>query len=148
MSKADQQWAGAFASTFARMPGPNPFRTTVEAIGDQVSLRVATGDATHRGEVAFFRLDQGVIEDAAPQRVIADAEGLAVTLERDPATPPAAALNGVLVFTDSAVAAGGATTAILIAPPVERPPASAFAGGGVGAALLLPFAVGGIVNLI
>ncbi len=48
----------------------------------------------------------------APQRVIADAEGLMVTLERDRAKPAAAALNGVLVFTDSAVAAGGATTAI------------------------------------
>jgi len=148
MSKADQQWAGAFASTFARMPGPNPFRTTVEAIGDQFSLRVATGDATHLREVAFFPLDQGVIDDAAPQRVIADAEGLAVTLERDPATPPAAALNGVLVFTDSAVAAGGATTAILIAAPVERPPVSAFAGVGVVVALLLAFAGGIILNLM
>ena len=148
MSEADQQWAGVFASTFARMPGPNPFRTTVKAIGDQFSLRVVTGDATHLREVAFFPLDHGVIDDAAPQRVIADAESLTVTLERDSATPPATALNGVLVFTDSAVAAGGATTAILIAAPVDWPPVSAFAGAGIVAALLLAFAGGIILNLM
>src|SRR5260370_37858154 len=122
MSKADRQWAGGFAPRFARMPAPNPFHTTVKAIGDQFALRVATGDATHLREVAFFPLDQGVIDDAAPQRVIADAEGLAVTLERDLATPPAAALNGVLVFTDSAVAAGGAATTLPMAALLVRPP--------------------------
>src|SRR5262249_30590904 len=47
----------------------------------------------------------GIILNLMPQRVIADAESLTVTLERDSATPPATALNGVLVFTDSAVAA-------------------------------------------
>lgn len=148
MSEADQQWAGAFASAFARMPGPNPFRTTVEAIGDQFSLRVATGDATHLREVAFFPLDQGVIDDEAPQRVVADAEGLTVTLERDSAKPATAALNGVLVFTDSAVEAGGATTAIQIAAPVDRPAVSGFAGLGIVAALLLAFAGGIILNLM
>lgn len=147
-SEADQQWAGAFASTFARMPRPNPFRTTVQTMGDQFSLRVATGDATHLRDVAFFPLDQGVIDDEAPQRLIADAEGLTVTLERDNARPPAAALNGVLIFTDSAAAAGEATTAIQIAAPIDRLPVSASAGVGVVAALLLAFAGGIILNLM
>jgi len=148
MAEADQRWAGSFASTFARMPAPNPFHATVEAIGDQFSLRIATGDATHLREVEFFPLDQGVIDDEAPQRVIANAEGLTVMLERDRAKPPAAALNGVLVFADSSVAAGGATTAIQIVEPVDRAPAGAFAGLGIFAALLLAFAGGIILNLM
>jgi thiol:disulfide interchange protein DsbD len=147
-SEADPQWAGAFAFTFARMPAPNPFRTTVDAIGERLSLRVETGDATHLREVAFFPLEQGLIDDAAPQRVAADADGLTVSLERDRAKPVAAALNGVLVFTDSPDTADAATTAILISTPVDRPPASAFPEIGVVAALLLAFAGGIILNLM
>jgi thiol:disulfide interchange protein len=147
-SEADQQWAGVFASTFARMPAPNPFRTTVEAIGERLSLRVETGDATHLRKVTFFPLERGVIDDAAPQRVATDAQGLTVSLERDRAKPEATALNGVLIFTDSPVGADAATTAILISAPVDRPPASAFPEIGVVAALLLAFAGGVILNLM
>jgi thiol:disulfide interchange protein len=145
---ADRQWADAFATTLARIPAPNPFRTSVEIIGDQFSLHVATGDATHLRDVAFFPLDQDVIDDAAPQRVIAEVEGLTVTVERDTTKPPAAALNGVLVFTDSAVEPGGATRAILIAAPIDRRANGAFPGPGIIVALLLAFAGGIVLNLM
>jgi thiol:disulfide interchange protein len=147
--EADRQWAAAFATTLARIPAPSPFRTTVETIRDQFSLHVATGDATHLRDVAFFPLDQGVIDDAAPQRVIADAAGLTVTMERDATKPAAAAaLNGVLVFRDAAVEAGGATRAILITAPIDRPRAGTFAGLAVIVAIALAFAGGIVLNLM
>lgn len=147
-SEVNQQWADNFASTFARMPAPNPFHTTVQAIGERLSLRVETGDATHLRDVGFFPLEQGVIDDAAPQRVAADVEGLTVSLARDRARSEAAALNGVLLFTDPSVGADAATMAILISAPVDRPPASAFPKVGVVAALLLAFIGGVILNLM
>jgi thiol:disulfide interchange protein DsbD len=146
--EADPQWAEAFATTLARTPAPNPFPTTVETIGDQFALHILTGDATHLRDVAFFPLDPGVIDDAAPQRVIANAEGLTVTLDRDTTSPPAAALNGVLAFKESAVEAASATRAILIGAPIDRPPAGAFAGLGILVALALAFAGGIVLNLM
>jgi thiol:disulfide interchange protein DsbD len=146
--EADRVWADAFATTLARAPALNPFRTSVGIVGDQFVLHVATGDATYLRDVAFFPLDQGAIDDAAPQRVIADVEGLTVTMERDTTKPPAAALNGVLVFTDSAVESGAATRAILIAAPIDLRVNGAFPRPGIIVALLLAFVGGVVLNLM
>jgi thiol:disulfide interchange protein DsbD len=146
--EADRQWADAFATTLTRAPAPNPFRTSVGIVGDQFVLHVATGDATYLRDVAFFPLDQGVIDDAAPQRVIADAEGITMMVERDTTKPPRAALNGVLVFTDSAVESGAATRAILIAAPIDLPVNGAFPRPGIIAAILLAFVGGVVLNLM
>ena len=146
--EADRAWADAFATTLARAPALNPFRTSVGIVGDQFVLNVATGDATYLRDVAFFPLDPGAIDDAAPQQVVADVEGLTVTLGRDTTKPPAAALNGVLVFTDSAVEAGGARRAILIGAAADRPVNGAFTGRGIIAALLLALVGGIVLNLM
>jgi thiol:disulfide interchange protein DsbD len=74
--ETDRVWADAFATTLARAPALNPFRTSIGIVGDQFVLHIATGDATYLRDVAFFPLDAGVIDDAAPQRVTADADGL------------------------------------------------------------------------
>jgi thiol:disulfide interchange protein DsbD len=145
---ADRQWAEAFATALARIPAPNPFRTSVETVGDEFDLHVATGDATHLRDVAFFPLGQGVVDDGAPQRVVADANGLTLTVKRDTAKPPAAVLNGVLVFTDGVVEAVGATRAITITVPVDRPQVAGFAASGTIVPILLAFAGGIILNLM
>jgi thiol:disulfide interchange protein len=138
-------WAGAFAALRTRMPSPNPFATTVAVSGDAYELRIATGDATHLKDVAFFPARAGVIDDGAPQSVKATSEGLVVTLRRAEEKPLAAQLSGVLTFRDEAAQAGGEFGAISIAAPVGTAVAPDI---GFAAALLLALVGGLILNLM
>jgi thiol:disulfide interchange protein len=147
--EADPRWVDAFASTLARIPVSNPFRTTVESVGDQFILRVATGDATRLRHVSFFPLDQGVIDDAARQLTVTSAEGLSLTLQRDKSSKPLPGiLNGVLVFKDTAIEADGTTGAFVISAPIDSSAPAGFTGLGVVVALLLAFAGGIVLNLM
>jgi thiol:disulfide interchange protein len=146
--EADPRWVEAFASTLARIPVSNPFRTTVATFGNELILRVATGDATHLRDVAFFPSDQGIIDDVARQPAVTSADGLSLTLQRDKSKPPPAILNGVLVFKDTAVQADGATGAILISAHIDSSAPAGFTWLGVVVALLLAFAGGIVLNLM
>jgi thiol:disulfide interchange protein DsbD len=134
------------ASARSRMPMPNPFRTTVAAAGDKLTLRVATGDATRLTDVMFFPADAGVVDDDAPQATTAEPDGLSVTLSRDVAKRLPATLNGVLVFRDSAAQAEEQLQAIMISAPIE--PARTVGGVAFFWAILLGLAGGLLLNLM
>jgi thiol:disulfide interchange protein/DsbC/DsbD-like thiol-disulfide interchange protein len=144
----DPTWAQAFAATRAHSPTPNPFLTTATSTNDELTLRVATGDASQLQDVIFFPADANVIDDGAPQSVVTDSAGLVLTLRQDKTKSPPAALNGILVFHDRAANAGGAPGAILISAPIGSVAPDAHAGLGLMAALLLGLAGGIVLNLM
>jgi thiol:disulfide interchange protein len=133
----------AFASARTHTPRENPFQSAVTISGDTLVLRLSTGDASQLKDVAFFPLDQNVIEDGAPQIVSASSEGLEIALRRDTSHPAPAALKGVLVFRDEAAQPAG-RTAIAVAAPMTSTPFEF----GLPAALVLAFLGGLILNLM
>jgi thiol:disulfide interchange protein DsbD len=147
-TEPDPRWAAAFASTRARIPVPNPFRTKFLVSGDKLTLHVATGDPTQLRDVMFFPGDGQVVDDDATQVITADSEGLVVTLLRDASKPPPAVLNGVLVFRDLVAQTGETSEAITISAPLATPALAAQANFGFVGALLLAFAGGLILNLM
>jgi thiol:disulfide interchange protein/DsbC/DsbD-like thiol-disulfide interchange protein len=148
VSQPDSNWTPAFAATRARIPTSNPFPTTATATDDELTLRVATGDATQLQNVMFFPADPNVIDDGAPQSAVADSQGLVLTLGRDKTQSPPAALNGVLVFRDLAAPAGGLSGAISISAPIGSAPPAVGSGLGFMAAILLGLVGGLVLNLM
>jgi thiol:disulfide interchange protein/DsbC/DsbD-like thiol-disulfide interchange protein len=144
----DPNWTQAFVSTRAQTPTPNPFPTTATGINNEFTLRVATGDATRLQNVIFFPGDPNVIDDGAPQSVVANSEGLVLTLPRDKSKPPPAVLNGVLVFHDLAANAGEVSRALLISAPIGSVAPDAYANLGLLAAVLLALVGGMVLNLM
>ena len=147
-SEPDPHWTNAFASTRARIPRSNPFFTTAVAAGDEITLRVATGDARELQEVEFFPADANVIDDGAQQKVAADTHGLMLSLRREKMQPVAAALNGVLAFRDTAAQAGGTFNAIAISAPIVFAPSDHATGVGFVAAVLFGILGGLVLNLM
>jgi thiol:disulfide interchange protein/DsbC/DsbD-like thiol-disulfide interchange protein len=144
----DPYSAQAFAAARARIPRSNPFLTTATSTNEEITLRVATGDARNLQDVSFLPADADVIDDGAPQSVVGDSDGLVLRLKRDITNPPPVALNGFLVFRDRAAQAGGSSGALSISVPID-PVAPGFHGGvGLLAALLLALAGGIILNLM
>jgi thiol:disulfide interchange protein DsbD len=141
-------WARAFAATHAQFPRSNPFPTTVGSSTDELILRVATGDATRLQDVIFFPALANVIDDGAPQSIVADSKGLVVTLRRDKTKSRPTMLEGVLAFHDLAAQAGGAAGAISISAPIGAAAPDAYAGLGLMAALLLALVGGIVLNLM
>jgi thiol:disulfide interchange protein DsbD len=145
-TEPDLDGAKLLASARARVPMLNPFRTTVAAADDKLTLRVVTGDATRLTDVTFFPADAGVVDDDAPQATMAEPDSLSVTLLRDTAKPLPATLNGVLVFRDRAAQAAEQLQAIMISAPVE--PARTAGGAAFFWAILLALAGGLLLNLM
>ena len=144
----DSNWTDSFISTRAHTPKPNPFLTTVSSSNNELTLRVVTGDATQLRNVTFFPADTNVIDDGAPQSVVADSEGLVLTLRRDKTKSSPAMLNGVLAFHDLAAGAEGVAGAISISVPIGQVTPGAPVGLGLMAALVLALAGGIVLNLM
>jgi thiol:disulfide interchange protein/DsbC/DsbD-like thiol-disulfide interchange protein len=144
----DPNWTQAFASTRAQTPTANPFPALATGSKDELTLRVATGDATRLQNVIFFPADANVIDDGAPQSIVANSQGLALTLRRDKTKSPPTVLNGVLIFHDLAAQAGGGSGAILISAPIGSAAPDAYTGLGLIAAILLALAGGIVLNLM
>jgi thiol:disulfide interchange protein len=144
----DPNWTDAFASARAQIPSPNPFPTTAARSEDELTLRVAMGDATRLRDVIFFPADANVIDDGAPQSVAASSEGLVLTLRRDKTQSPPAVLHGVLAFHDLGAQAGGASGALSISAPIGPAAPDGYAGVGLIAAILLAVAGGIVLNLM
>jgi thiol:disulfide interchange protein DsbD len=144
----DPRWVDAFTAARAQTPTSNPFSTTATRSGDELILRLATGDATRLHDVIFFPADANVIDDGAPQSVVANSEGLALTLRRDTSRAPPRALNGVIAFRDQAAQDGGVSSAILISTPLNLASPESLSRLGLMAALLLAVAGGIILNLM
>jgi thiol:disulfide interchange protein DsbD len=119
-SEPDRDWAERFASARAQLPLPNPFPTKASANAESIVLHIALGNAEKLRDVTFFPIDRDVIDDDAVQTPVAEPGGLTLTLRRDATRPAApAALNGLLVFRDSAVQADAGAQAITISSPIE-----------------------------
>lgn len=151
----DARWAPAFDALTTRLPVRLPeWRASAEARGDAVTL-VLRADADAKRAVAsavFFPYDRGLIANAAPQPVEAKDGGIAIRLTKAPQrVDPLERLRGVVVSADGWNASGARVLEVDV--PVSAPPA-ALGGvtktGGVslGAALLLAFAGGLILNLM
>ena len=148
MLRPDPLWAGAFATTRAKLPVANPFPTTTTSSNEEITVRVAMGDATRLSDVSFFPQDTDVIDDDAAQSVTADSHGLSIVLKRSKSKKLPAALRGVLSYHDRAAQADSASPAISISAPFQSPPEIDDASVGFAAAILLAFLGGIVLNLM
>ncbi len=151
----DPNNAAAFAAAQAQAPTDSPFATNAVFDKDRIRLHVATGDAGRLSNIAYFPLDEGLIDNDVLPQIDSGHDGITVTLKRAKGKDqPIAALNGVLAFHDSSTGDGAAAHAIHIAAPAT---AGAVTGGGPAApigivafieAVLLAVAGGIILNLM
>jgi thiol:disulfide interchange protein len=148
MLRLDPLSAKAFAATRAKLPVANPFPITTTSSNEEITVRVAMGDATRLGDVSFFPQDTDVIDDEAAQSVTADSHGLSIVLRRDKSKTLPAALRGVLSYHDLAAQADSASGGISISAPLQSPPVTEDAGVGFAAAILLAFLGGIVLNLM
>jgi thiol:disulfide interchange protein/DsbC/DsbD-like thiol-disulfide interchange protein len=144
-TEADPDWVERFAAVRARLPLPNPFPTAASVNAENITLHIAMGDAKDLREVMFFPLDRDVIDNDAPQTLVAGPEGLTLTLRRGGTKPPPAALNGLLTFRDLAALSDPGREAIVVSSPFE--PVTAKSSGQLAFAWALVFAVAGGVLL-
>jgi thiol:disulfide interchange protein DsbD len=140
----------------ASVPTQSPFDAKATFDKDNIRVTVATGDASKLSEVAFFPLDEGVVDNDKAPEITAGRDGVTVTVKRAQAKEkPLTALSGVLVFADSSTGEAGASHAIQISAPatagVIAGPASAPAHLSLVAfveAVLLAIAGGIVLNLM
>ncbi len=145
--RLDPLQAEAFAAMRAKLPVVNPFPATTTFSNEEITLRVAMGDATRLTDVSFFPQDADVIDDDAAQAVNADSQGLSILLRRSKSKKLPAALRGILSYHDSAAQAGSAG-AMSISVPLQSPPVTAEASPGFAAAILLALLGGIVLNLM
>jgi thiol:disulfide interchange protein len=147
-TEPDPDWAERLASARAQLPLPNPFPTAASATAESIVLHIAMGNAEKLRDVLFFPIDRDVIDNDAPQTPVAESGGLTLTLRRDVTRPAPAALNGLLVFHDSATQTDTGRQAIAISSPIK--PATANDVGQLAFvwALVLAAAGGLLLNLM
>jgi thiol:disulfide interchange protein len=144
----DAEWVAALATTRTHIPTSNPFTTTATAATDELTLRIATGDATRLRSVIFYPADSDVIDDEAAQSIVANTEGLVVRLRRDKTKPPPAKLDGVLAFIDQAAQGGDVSSAISISVPIAAATSTGYMLLAFLTAVVLACAGGIILNLM
>jgi thiol:disulfide interchange protein len=147
-AEPDPYWAERFESNRAHLPLPNPFPTTATETGGKIMLHVATGDASRLRDPMFFPAEANIINDDAPQTVTVTPDGLTLALSRESTKPPPAALNGLLVFHDSAAQAEAEPEVIAIATPLGPAPPRAIGEIAFIWAAILAFAGGILLNLM
>jgi thiol:disulfide interchange protein len=147
-TEPDRDWAERFASARAQLPLPNPFPTTASVKAESIILHIATGNAEKLRDVTFFPIDRDVVDNDAPQSPVAEPGGLTLTLRRDVTKPAPAALNGLLVFRDTAAQADTGLETIAISSPIEAATASSLGQLGFVWALVLAAAGGLLLNLM
>jgi thiol:disulfide interchange protein DsbD len=154
-AQPDPANAADFAAAQAQIPAENPFTATATYDKDKIRVHVATGDAGKLTDVAFFPLDEGVVNNDVKPEIAAGKDGVTVTLKRaDDKNKPLTAFNGVLAFHDSSTGEDTAGHALKIAALAS---AGSVAGGGATApvgivafleAVLAAIAGGIILNLM
>ncbi len=88
-----------FEKTREQLPKPAPatWRIRAQSQGNYFVLSIATGKA--EGQGLFFPLDPGEIENAAPQKASATANGIEIRIKKsDQLLKPIARLRGVVEF--------------------------------------------------
>ncbi|MEH2251238.1 protein-disulfide reductase DsbD family protein [Nostoc sp.] len=78
------QWAKEFEKTRATLPQDSPWQSTAHIQGETLILKVNAPQlqASQIKEVAFFPNEDGIINNAAPQKASFDKNGLTLLLER------------------------------------------------------------------
>ncbi|GJE46153.1 protein-disulfide reductase DsbD family protein [Methylobacterium soli] len=153
---ADPANAALFARARAALPEPAPGPVRLASAGDRLVLSLDAPDLGAVRTASFFPYSETILDNAAPQDLAVDAQGLRLTLTRaTPADPPPADLPGVLAIereTEAgpvrqafalgqapAVATGGIPAAAEPAPaktPASTPDESLTLWGAAGLAFL------------
>jgi thiol:disulfide interchange protein DsbD len=149
-SDADPRGARPIAAARARLPAPAGalanWKLTAGATAEGVALRIRPPAGVAVPDARFFPFDQGKIEPAAPQPLVAADGGYRLSLAR--AAQPVGAFDrvaGALVLATS----GDTARAFTIDVPVTvNAPAVSAAGLGLVAALVAAFVGGLILNLM
>jgi thiol:disulfide interchange protein len=132
------------------VPAPSPWRTSLRATPDTVTVSVAApGLAADRiAEVWFFPSRWGVIDHAAPQDVTIDERGITLRTARG-ALPAAAesAVDGVLVIRER-LDQGTVSQAFAIRAPAEGAAGASATALSLAAAVGLALTGGLILNLM
>ncbi len=152
----DPDNTAAFAAAQAQVPTDSPFTANATFDKDRIRLHIATGDAGKLSNIAFFPLDEGLIDNDVLPQIDSGRDGVTVTLKRAKGKDqPIASLNGVLAFNDSSTGDTAAAHAIQIA---SQAVAGSVTGGAPSVArigllafveaVLLAIAGGIILNLM
>jgi len=147
----DPRAAGPIAAARARLPAPpgafSSWELAAAAAPEGVALQITPPSGVTVPEARFFPFDEGKIEPAAPQGLVAADDGYRLTLAR--AAQPVGAFDrvaGVLVLSP---AGDPAPRAFTIDVPVAASASAASADGlGLVAALVAAFVGGLILNLM
>lgn len=78
------RWAKEFEKTRATLPQDSPWQSTAQIQGETLELKVNAPQlqASQIKEVAFFPDEDGIINNAAPQKASFDKDGLTLRIER------------------------------------------------------------------
>ena len=152
----DSDNAAAFAAAQAEAPTDSPFTANATFDKDRIRLHVATGDAGRLSDIAFFPLDEGLIDNDVLPQIDSGKDGVTVTVKRAKGKDkPIDAMHGVLAFHDSSTGDAGTAHAITITAPASAGPvaesSAPVATIGFAAfieAVLLAIAGGIILNLM
>lgn len=108
------EWQAAIAGALARVPAPIPagWRATAHIAGENLVLSVRTDGRAEKG--TFFPVDQGILNESAPQKVDVAGWEMRVTQKKsDLLTVPPRTLRGVVVLPSG--------TAYEVVAPVSDP---------------------------
>jgi thiol:disulfide interchange protein len=113
------EWAKQFEKTRASIPQDSPWQSHAYLNGETLVLKVKVGQlqAGQIEEVAFFPYEDGIINNAAPQKASFDKDGLTLQLERGNRND-VNQVSGVLVLQE-ALDGQTANQSFAIATPVE-----------------------------
>lgn len=145
---APSQWAELFHEARGGIPGPLPAgEVSLASDGANLVLSLsadATGRVPESADVSFFPRDQGIVDNAAPQKALREGGRLQLVLERSGLlTGMPEALNGLLVIEPQSGIRKGERTAYDI---TARPAPTAAAWSWQ--AILFAFLGGLLLNLM
>jgi DsbC/DsbD-like thiol-disulfide interchange protein len=94
-------WHALFAATRARLPRPAPRAWRIRALAGKGQFTLLLETGVRPRQATFFPLEEGQIDNAAPQEVAPLPRGVKITLKQsDQRLKPISVLRGVLVLSD------------------------------------------------
>jgi thiol:disulfide interchange protein DsbD len=120
--QADPRWAAVLAQTQSRLPTPASWPVVFSGDQDTLTLLLESPHFATTGiaEAAFFPLEYGIIDHAAPQQVEITPQGLRLTLQRGPlGGTNLTRIDGVLVLQEQGDRASPASAFTIRAVPAR-----------------------------
>ncbi len=140
-----------FAAARAALPRPSPWTATARMSPEALRLDIdmSASEAALVADAYFFPLDDGLIDYAAPQKLMLSDAGLVLAMVRPGDAPEMAEMRGVLAITN----AHGDREGFSLSAPIVSDPALTVAGTtgvelGLWVAVLFAFLGGMILNLM